>query len=132
MTAKLRNFIPQDTRIFEIFQGLCQLFIGILFLMQIDQQNLQNYVAVWGIICVIITMIQFIAILFHPAQMFARIATMWGAGSIWMYLGFNCATTILEATLTLMIGLSCFIQFIINTIIISEYHRKEGPDAWIS
>ncbi len=103
-----------------------------IFLYEADVNHLQNYVGMWGAICIIIPIIQFIAILFHPDQLFARVATLWGAGSIWVYLGFNHAHTGKEALIMIVFGLSCFFSFIINTIIISEFDRKDRPNPWIS
>lgn len=125
MSPVVRNFITPDTRALEVASSIAMLIIGVVFLFQIDTDQLENYVPLWGILCILVQSIQLVAIAFHPHQLYARIASLWGAGSIWVFFALNKSSSTIEMTIMMVIGVSCFVAFVINTIIVSEHKNKD-------
>jgi hypothetical protein len=54
MSPVVRNFITPDTRALEVASSIAMLIIGVVFLFQIDTDQLENYVPLWGILCILV------------------------------------------------------------------------------
>ncbi len=133
MKSFIRNLLPQDTRPLEILSGVSLLLLSIAFGLfpGVPMELIYEHpIEFWQILTFILSLIQLGAILFHPRHFHTRIAGLWGTGCFWVFFafnnGFNPLNSIVNSIVVAVLGVSCMIAFVINSIILSENHKNKG------
>lgn len=127
----LRKFLPNDTRLVELISGgslVIGMLIGILTNQYILPAELLSYHVwqFWTMMLGIFGILQVGACSVHRLE-YLRAATNWLIGGYWIWVGAHqiaVAEPYLTATVSILIGVSCFYAFVVNLLLARQAWKR--------